>query len=337
MLTFLAAPNFENPTDVGADNVYNVTVQVSDGSLTATQDIAVTVTDANEAPTALAISSTSIAENNAVDAVIGTFTTTDPDAANTFSYALVSGEGDTDNGSFTISGNQLLAGSSFNFEARSSYAIRVRVADQGGAFFDRTFTITVTNVNEVPAITSAAAVNVAENTAAVSTVTATDPDAVASLVYSIAGGDDASRFSINPTTGVLAFLAASLLRFDLALLTVLLVRGSAASLVFLDKKRPRAMLPAGAFAGLFAAGFYVAVAVVLEGRFDVVLDVKKLGELSPREIEHDNPLIRRTDEMASFLGQLYNREVGEDDLVTVIRFSQIMTGAVVPSFEGDLF
>src|SRR4249919_167156 len=60
--------------------------------------------------------------------------------------------------------------------------------------------------------------------------------------------------------------------------------------------------------------------------FDAVIDkveVKTLGELSPREIEHDNPEIRRTEEMASFLGQLYNRDVGADDVVTVIRFSEI--------------
>ena len=71
--------------------------------------------------------------------------------------------------------------------------------------------------------------------------------------------------------------------------------------------------------------------------FDAVIDkveVKTLGELSPREIEHDNPEIRRTSEMANFLGQLYNREVEPDDLVTVIRFSQIMTGPVVPGFRG---
>jgi hypothetical protein len=60
--------------------------------------------------------------------------------------------------------------------------------------------------------------------------------------------------------------------------------------------------------------------------FEAVIDkveVKTLGELSPREIEHDNPEIRRPDEMATFLGQLYNREVGPDDTVTVIRFSEI--------------
>ena len=60
--------------------------------------------------------------------------------------------------------------------------------------------------------------------------------------------------------------------------------------------------------------------------FDAVIDkveVKTLAELSPREIEHDNPEIRRPEEMAHFLGQLYNRDVTEQDEVTVIRFSAI--------------
>ena len=62
--------------------------------------------------------------------------------------------------------------------------------------------------------------------------------------------------------------------------------------------------------------------------FDAVIDkveVKTLAELSPREIEHDNPEMRRPEDMAMFLGQLYNREVLPDDTVTVIRFSQIKT------------
>jgi hypothetical protein len=63
--------------------------------------------------------------------------------------------------------------------------------------------------------------------------------------------------------------------------------------------------------------------------FDAVIDkveVKRLDELSPREIEHDNPEVRRPEEMAHFLSQLYNREVTGEDLVTVIRFSSIKTG-----------
>jgi hypothetical protein len=76
--------------------------------------------------------------------------------------------------------------------------------------------------------------------------------------------------------------------------------------------------------------------------FDAVIDkveVKTLGELSPREIEHDNPELRRVDELANFLGQLYNRDVGNDDVITLIRFSQILSGPVAPTFlgENDLF
>ena len=57
--------------------------------------------------------------------------------------------------------------------------------------------------------------------------------------------------------------------------------------------------------------------------------MKRLDELSPREIEHDNPEVRRPEEMAHFLSQLYNREVTGADTVTVIRFSAIKPG---PSF-----
>jgi hypothetical protein len=45
VLAFVLAPNFESPTDLGANNVYNLTVVVSDGVLTAQKDIAVTVTN----------------------------------------------------------------------------------------------------------------------------------------------------------------------------------------------------------------------------------------------------------------------------------------------------
>jgi len=64
--------------------------------------------------------------------------------------------------------------------------------------------------------------------------------------------------------------------------------------------------------------------------FDAVIDkieVKRLRDLSPREIEHDNPELRRTEEMVEFLGQLYNREVTPDDTITIIRFSEILNSS----------
>ena len=61
--------------------------------------------------------------------------------------------------------------------------------------------------------------------------------------------------------------------------------------------------------------------------FDAVIDkveVKRLGELSPREVQHDNPELRRNEEMVHFLGQIYNRDVSDEDIVTVIYFSEIV-------------
>jgi hypothetical protein len=60
--------------------------------------------------------------------------------------------------------------------------------------------------------------------------------------------------------------------------------------------------------------------------FDAVIDdveVKRVRDLSPRDIEHDNPEFRRLDETIHFLEQIYGRGVSEEDTVTVVRFSQI--------------
>ena len=61
--------------------------------------------------------------------------------------------------------------------------------------------------------------------------------------------------------------------------------------------------------------------------FSAVIDdveVKQFAELSPRDIEHDNPEFRRLEETVNFLEQIYGRPIEPDDTVTVIRFSQIV-------------
>ena len=207
VLTFQAAPDFESKLDIGADNIYNVTVQVSDGALSASQNIAVTVTNVNEIPTDLAITQTTIAENAGVNAVVGALSSTDPDAANTFTYTLVAGVGADDNASFNLSGNSLRANADFDFETLSSYTVRVRTTDQGGLFYEEAIAITVINSNEPPVITSANTATPNENQTAVLTVTSTDVDGGA-RTYSITGGADQANFVIVGATGVLTFVAA---------------------------------------------------------------------------------------------------------------------------------
>ena len=61
--------------------------------------------------------------------------------------------------------------------------------------------------------------------------------------------------------------------------------------------------------------------------FEAVIDqveVMQLADLSPRDIKHDNPEFRRHEELIKFLEQIYDRPVSTQDIVTVVRFSQIL-------------
>ena len=64
------------------------------------------------------------------------------------------------------------------------------------------------------------------------------------------------------------------------------------------------------------------------------VEVKRVKELSPRDIEHDNPEFRRTDEMVHFLEQIYGRDVTLEDTVTVVRFSQVIENP--PDYQDRL-
>ncbi|WP_235528909.1 cadherin domain-containing protein, partial [Cylindrospermopsis sp. CR12] len=187
-LSFVTAPNFEAPTDVGADNRYNLQIQVTDGNNPVTQDLIIDVTNVNEAPTDLTLSATTIEENQASGTVVGNFSTTDPDAGNTFTYSLVTGTGATDNSFFTIDGGQLKTAAAFNFETKNSYSIRVRSTDQGGLFFEKQLTIGVNDVNEPP-VFSAVSFPVRENSKLVGRISVQNPEPEDVITFALAGVD----------------------------------------------------------------------------------------------------------------------------------------------------
>jgi VCBS repeat-containing protein len=115
-----------------------------------------TVLDGNLAPIStsrqltFALSSGAVAENLPSGTAAGTLAATDSENGHTYSYLLVAGNGDSDNAAFTISGNSLLTAKPFDYEAKSSYNIRVRVMDNAGFVAEQTLTVKVTNVNEAP-------------------------------------------------------------------------------------------------------------------------------------------------------------------------------------------
>jgi hypothetical protein len=197
---FVAKRSFDFETK----STYSIRVRSTDqGGLSADRVLTVSITDINEAPTNISLSTNSIAENSGADATVGTLTTTDPDMANTFAYTLVSGTGDSDNAAFNISGTALRASSSFDFETKSSYSVRVRSTDQGGLWTEKVFTISVTDVNETPTNINLSAGSIAENAGAnatVGTLTTTDPDAANTFAYTLfsgTGDTDNAAFNIS--------------------------------------------------------------------------------------------------------------------------------------------
>ena len=130
----------------------------------------------NSVPTNIALSDSSVAENEPVNTVVGTFNTTDPDTGDTFTYTLVSGAGDTDNSSFNINGSGLRTSASFDYETKNSYSIRVRSTDQGGLWVEKQFTITVINVNEAPVADSQSGLSINSCSTLTVTLSGSDPD-----------------------------------------------------------------------------------------------------------------------------------------------------------------
>src|SRR5205085_2341401 len=101
------------------------------GGLSTEKAFTITVADANDAPTDIALSDASVFENHPSGTAVGTLSTTDQDAGDSFAYTLVSGTGSADNASFQISGNTLQTAASFDFETKASYSVRVRSTDGG--------------------------------------------------------------------------------------------------------------------------------------------------------------------------------------------------------------
>ena len=161
----------------------------------------ISITNVNESPSALSLSSSSIAENNAVGATVGTLSSTDPDSSDTFTYSLVSGAGADNNASFSVAGNELKLQIRADFETKSSYSVRVRSTDSGGLSFERAFTISITNVNESPSALSLSSSSIAENNAVgatVGTLSSTDPDSSDTFTYSlVSGAGDTDNSSFN--------------------------------------------------------------------------------------------------------------------------------------------
>jgi hypothetical protein len=132
----------KNSADFEAKPNYSVRIQVTDAAgLSTTQTFNINITNLNEAPTQLTINTNQTAENSLIGTVVANFTSTDPDAGDSFTYSLAP------NDLFTITGNELKLTASPDYEAKSSYQIQVKTTDKFGLSLDRPFT-NITDIKE---------------------------------------------------------------------------------------------------------------------------------------------------------------------------------------------
>ncbi|MES2298714.1 MAG: cadherin domain-containing protein [Pseudomonadota bacterium] len=185
---------------------HSITIVASgqDGVALGSKVMTIGVANVNEASTVTAGLSASGNEDGAIH---GKLVATDPDGI--VAYAVGAGAASQPangkvavnaDGSYTYTPNP-------NFNGTDKFVVALTA---GGFTELRTVTLTVNAVNDAPVISSnhggdKASVNVAENTTAVTTVTASDVDAGATQTYSIVGGADAARFVIDAASGALAF------------------------------------------------------------------------------------------------------------------------------------
>jgi hypothetical protein len=100
-----------------------------------------TSTPTNYPPTDILLSNNAINENSSINTIIGELSTTTLDESDTHTYTIISG-----GTNFNISGSNLRSSQVFNFESTSSYNVTIRTTDSIGSFFDKQFTIIITNV-----------------------------------------------------------------------------------------------------------------------------------------------------------------------------------------------
>ena len=200
-LSPVAAINFESQSS------YSIRVRVVDrGGIAIERAFSIAVVNQNEAPTNLILSKTDIDENQSPNAVVGLFTAVDQDVADFASFSLVSGTGDTDNSLFEVSGNTLRATSSFDFETKNTYSLRVRATDVGGLTFEKNIVVSVKDVNEQPFAVNLTSSTLLENAAigsAIGDLRTIDVDALDRFTYSLvagAGDSDNGQFVLDGAT-----------------------------------------------------------------------------------------------------------------------------------------
>ncbi len=189
-----------------------------------TLDFGPDLLDVNVAPTIPPDQDLPIAENSAINTVVGQVVANDANSTapnNVLTYQILS---QSPSNQFSINANTgvitYIGPGPLNFEITPQYTLSVKATDGGGLSITESVTISVTDVNETPTIPAGQILQVLENSgvnSVVGTVSADDPDNVApnsTLTYSIVSGNPSNPFSINAATGQITVANPAALNFE---------------------------------------------------------------------------------------------------------------------------
>lgn len=187
-------------------DTYNVYLSASDDQGSINQAFTISIADVNQAPTDISLSVLTFDEGTAPGSAIATISAVDANAGDSHTFAFASGNGinDADNSSFIIDGNNLVITETSQFEIQGSYNIYLSASDTEGSV-ERSFTISVNDVNQAPTGITLSATSFEEGVAigsTVATISAIDANAGDEHSFSLAAGDgtndaDNGTFVIN--------------------------------------------------------------------------------------------------------------------------------------------
>ena len=213
-------PDFESPQDVvsatpvnaASNNQYIVVVTATSGmspAQTATQTLTVTVTDADEPPLAPAAPTVTPANATPTQLSVSWTAPTNTGKPPISDYDVQYRAGTT--GNFTDAGYDGTGTSTTltGLTQGTAYQVQVRATNAEGTSAWSASGTATTAANSAPTFSSSTTTfSVAENSTTVTTATATDADSGDAVGYTISGGADSAKFSINASNGTVTFASA---------------------------------------------------------------------------------------------------------------------------------
>ncbi len=187
--------------DYTTQSVYFIRARSTDlGGLFIENTFTLNVSNVNDAPSDILINNFTINENMPIASSIGTLTVIDNDLADTHTLTVEPG---LDSASVAIAGNVLITNSSYNFEQKDTLYVNIRATDPYAAYYVKTFTIVVNDINDAPTniiISTDSIQELSPINTPIGNFSTTDEDAGATHSYSLTSGigdTDNSLFIIS--------------------------------------------------------------------------------------------------------------------------------------------